>query len=108
MTALKAAVVGDVGDYRIITLSGVEDLDAVTALESHVWVFGGDAAVTLTTTVEDSAARQIRVELGGADGWLSTAAPGRHLIEYQLTFGSTVLTWPNGSPDQIQVRAQGA
>ena len=106
MTKLKTAVSGDVGDYRLVTLNGIDDLDAITALEAHVW--NTDVApVTLTATVDDSTARRIRVELGGSSGWLATAARGRYHIEYELTFGSTVLTWPGGDPDQIDVRAEG-
>lgn len=108
MTRLKGAVKGDVGDYRIVQLSGVADLDTVTALQAHVWRHDDDAAkTTLTATVENSALRTIRVQLGGIGGWLATAEPYPWLIEYELTFGSTVITWPGEQPDELPVRAPG-
>lgn len=106
MTTLKTAVTGDVGDYRLVTLAGVDNLDAVTAIEAHVWK-SDTAPTTLAASVDDSAERRIRVELGSAGGWLATATPGSWKIEYQLTFGSTVLTWPADGPDRILVRAEG-
>lgn len=107
MTALKPAVSGDVGDTRVITLNGIDDLDEVTAIEAHVWR-RGETPTTLTTTVTDSATAEVTVQLGAADGWLSDAEPGGYFFEIQATFGSSlVLTWPQGSPDTIRVRSEG-
>lgn len=102
----RPAVSGDVGDTRLVVLDGIDDLTTVSSIEAHVWR-NAVAPVTLTTTVTDAVARSVTVQLGGAGGWLPTAAPGTYHIEIEVTIGSTVLTWPNGAPDQIEVRAQG-
>ena len=107
MTTLKTAVVGDIDDYRIVTLDGVTNLDSVTAVEAHVWSTSVDS-VTLSASVVDATARTIRVELGDAAGWLATVATsGSWFIEYQVTFGTTVLTWPGGAPDRLPVQSEG-
>lgn len=103
---LAPAVSGDVGDTRTVTLAGIADLDSVTAIEAHVWR-NSVTPVTLSATVTDATERTITVQLGGVGGWLSTAERGNWLIEYELTFGSTVLTWPAGEPDVLQVRDEG-
>jgi hypothetical protein len=112
VTALQPAVLGDVGDTRIVRLDGIEDLSGVTALEAHVWVGTRRVATqeTLTATVLDPTERTITVNLGTdlVTGWLpNVATRGEWNVEYQATFGSTVLTWPNGKPDTIDVREQG-
>lgn len=112
MTALQPAVIGDIGDTRIIQLDGVDTLDDVTAIEAHVWIEHrkSSTAVTLAAEVLDAGDRTIVVDLGTdpETGWLpAVARRNEWLIEYQLTFGSTVLTWPNGDPDTINVREQG-
>lgn len=109
MTTLPHAVAGDVNDFRTVILNGVEDLDTVTAIETHIWR-PDTAAVVLTTAVTDSDARIIRFELGGALGWLATVAtPNAWFVEYQLTFADgTILTWPQKTPDVLLVRAEAA
>lgn len=100
-------VQGDVGDTIVVTLDGVANLDGVDTVEGHVWR-QNVAAVTLDAAVTDSATRRVTVELGDADGWLSDAAPGEWLFETVATYlDGSVLTWPQGTPDRIAVRAQG-
>ena len=104
---LAPAVTGDIGDVRTITLAGVANLADASAVEAHVWR-NGVAAVTLTAAVADAGARTITVNLGAADGWLATVATaGQWFIEYEVTFGATVLTWPAGAPDVLPVRTEG-
>lgn len=103
---LAPAVSGDVGDTRTISLAGIDDLSSVTSLKAHVWRWDA-AVVELTATVADAGAGTITVNLGGVGGWLSTAAAGSWFIEYELTFGTTVLTWPSERPDVLPVRAEG-
>ncbi len=106
MTELAPAVQGDVNDFRSVTLHGVEDLTAVTAIETHVWKTGTTPLVeaTLATTIVDATERTARIELGGVAGWLATAAPGTWFLEVEATFGDgTVLTWPaKGSQNSTQ------
>lgn len=99
-------VAGDVGDTITVTLGGIANLDAVTAVESHVWKQGAEP-VTLTASVVDAASCTIEVELGDADGWLAETDSGRWSAEHQLTFadGST-LTWPQMGTDTIAVRRE--
>lgn len=104
---LAPAVSGDVGDTRTVALNGVEDLDDATSVEAHVWRYGVTEVTTLAASVTDATARTITVQLGGAEGWLATAAPGRWFVEYEVTFGATVITWPSQRPDVLQVRAEG-
>jgi hypothetical protein len=100
------AVAGDVGDVRILQLDGVVDLTGATAVEAHVWLPNDDtAAATLTGAVTDSANRLVSINLGGAGGWLPTARPTTYLLEVQVTFGSTIKTWPQARPDTIEVRS---
>ena len=107
MTTLKPAVSGDINDTRVFTLNGPQsNLDDVTAIEAHVWLLGGTPE-TLAASVTDSATKQVTVELGDGTGWLKTAAAGSYLFEIQATFGSTVLTWPQGSPSVLKVRTEG-
>ncbi len=99
-------VQGDVNDTLTATLSGVENLTTVTAVEAHVW--RGATIVTLTATVADATLRTILVQLGGAAGWLATAAPGKWSIEFECTFASgAIFTWPANSADFVMVRTQG-
>lgn len=97
-------VAGDIGDTITVTLGGIVTLDAVTAVEAHVWT-KGVAPVVLDAAVLDAAACTIEVELGGVAGWLATAAYGRWSIEYELTFADgSKLTWPQMGSDLIVVR----
>jgi hypothetical protein len=102
----RPAVSGDVGDSRLVVLDGIDDLTTVSSIEAHVWRRGMDP-VTLTAAVTDAIARTVTVQLGTSGGWLPTAEPGMYNVEIEATLGSTVLTWPNGAPDQLEVRAQG-
>lgn len=107
MTMIRR-VQGDVKDTVIVTCDGVVDLTAVTAAECHVWK-GTATATTLTAAVTNATLRQVTVQLGGASGWLATAKPGEYFFETQLTYADgSILTWPSGAPDSIQVRRQGS
>lgn len=108
---LDTAVQGDVNDMRIIRLSGVQDLSAVTVVTANVFTKRQGSVTeiaTLTGSLVDPVARTISINLGGVGGWLPTANPGRYRIEYPVTFADgTTLTWPNEEADWITVRAQG-
>jgi hypothetical protein len=106
MTQLRSAVAGDVGDTRLITLDGIDDLSTASSVEAHVWLPSGTKQ-TLTAAVTDPIERTVTVQLGLSGGWLPTATPGTWNFELEVTFPSAVLTWPNGKPDRIVVRAQG-
>ena len=112
MSHLQPCVRGDIGDTRTVQLAGVSDLSGVTAIEAHVWIAANRAATaaTLTATVTDPVLRTITVQLGvdPATGWLpAVATAGEWSVEYDLTFGTTRLTFPNGPPDTITVRDSG-
>jgi hypothetical protein len=99
-------VQGDVGDTIVVTLNGVADLAAVTAVEAHVW--RGATVATLTAAVTDADELEVTVELGDDEGWLATAAAGAWRFETQATFADgSILTWPSSGTDHIKVRAQG-
>jgi hypothetical protein len=102
-------VAGDVDDTIVPQLGGIVNLDAVASVEAHVWTSA--TRVNLSAAVTDSAARTITVELGDETGWLATQAPvvaTKWQVEYELTFlDGSVKTWPEGSPDLIEVRPQG-
>lgn len=111
MSELKAAVQGDVGDERTITLAGIDNLDSVSAVVAHVYT-GNKTETTHVATLDAAVASSsdctITVQLGDATGWLATADPGNYRIEYQLTFANgDILTWPAVDGDRIRVRAQG-
>jgi hypothetical protein len=114
---LKGCVAGDINDYRIVTVGGVEDLTTISSIEAHVWNSTTDA--TLAATVIDPVARTVRVEHGDTGGWLpSLPRPGKWWIEVEGTWGDgTVLTFPTpgdpvakvvGSEAWFYVRAQGS
>jgi hypothetical protein len=100
-------VQGDVKDFIVVVLGGVEDLLTLVSVEAYVWKPHVDA-VTLPASLVDAVARTIRVELGDETGWLATqATPYGWSIKYRATFGDgTKLTWPAGPPDVISVSAQ--
>lgn len=100
-------VQGDLKDTLTVTLDGVADLNAVTAVIAHVWR-SGVPVVNLTAAVTNAATRLVTVQLGSAGGWLASATPTTWRFEVQATFADgSVLTWPAGTPDMIVVRAQG-
>jgi hypothetical protein len=99
-------VAGDVGDTITVTLGGIANLTAVSAVAAHVWQNGGSATV-LDAAVTDAVACEILVQLGDTGEWLPTASYGRYSLEYELTFlDGSVLTWPQMRPDEIVVRSQ--
>lgn len=111
MGYLKPAVQGDVGDFRTITLAGVDNLNSVSSVVAHIYT-GSKTSTThvadLDASVADATECTIIVELGDANGWLATATPGTYRIEYQVTFANgDVLTWPAEAGDKLKVRAQG-
>lgn len=97
---------GDEGDTITPTLNGVDLVASPpSAQEAHVW--RGSTSVTLTATVASAAAGTLTVEL---DGWLdelTITSAQAWSVEYQLDWpdGSS-LTWPEGTPDRINVRPQ--
>lgn len=116
-TTLEYAVTGDIKDFRTLTLGGVTDLAAASAVEAHVWRHNTHA--TLAASIVDATARTVRIELGDTSGWLPTiATAGDWNLEIQVTFADgTVLTWPQRPQDAkypntsdciLPVRSQGA
>jgi hypothetical protein len=95
-------VAGDTGDTIDVTVLGITDATTASAWEAHVWITG-----TTATTLSASAtsATVVRVNLGS---WLTSATPGLYNLELQATVAGNPRTWPEGTPDQIVVRAQGA
>lgn len=105
--SILEAVAGDIGDSRDILLRGVSSLAPVSSVEAHVWR-RDVTPVTLTATL-DVATLIATVQFGGVGGWLAGALPGKWNFEIQINFtGGNKLTWPEGDPDEIHVRAQGA
>ncbi len=105
-TGLPPAVAGNVGDYRVIRLSGVDSLSAATAFSADVWL-EGLPKTTLSVVLVSAVKRTVRVELGGVGGWLATAIPGDYLLEIDVSFGPvTKLTWPARAPMVLGVREQ--
>lgn len=96
-------VAGDTGDTLVAELTGVDSLSSATAVEAHVSRMD-IAAATLTASVLSASARTITVALGA---WLqNTAVAGEYDLEYEVTFASGAkLTWPEGTPDTLIVRA---
>lgn len=106
MTTWKR-VQGDLNDKLTVTLDGVADLNAVTAVVGHVWR-PGVAPVNLTAAVTNAATRVVTIQLGSGGGWLATAVVDNWRFEVQATYADgSILTWPAGSPDTIIVRGQG-
>lgn len=111
MTAKFRRVQGDVNDTLVVQLTGVASFTGATVV-AHVWKDSGAAtnlaaAVVNGTTSTGSPCGVCTVNLGS---WLATATPSLNWqLEYQVTFGDgSVLTWPDGAPDTIEIRAQGA
>lgn len=110
-TRLKAAKAGDVGEIRRVQLRGrITDesagVDLIDAVSVRTIVKRGRTAVVLSTTIFDDSQGIIDVSLGdNPSGWLpSQPAVGKWDVEYEVTFISgTVLTWPNGGYDEIEV-----
>lgn len=105
---LKAAISGDVGDIRLIKVSGnfdnLDDVASVRALAQK-----GSATVELGASVASSAARTIQVELGSPPGgWLSGGPTlGKWTMQLEITFDNgQVLTWPNQDTMNINVLRQ--
>lgn len=107
---LERAVSGDEGDVREFVLSGggLGPTDLVGAtIVGRVWR-DGVAVATLTGTVVDAARRRVSISLGGAGGWLATAAEGEWFLDVQVTFSSGAKwTWPSSGPMILPVRASG-
>lgn len=95
-------VSGDTNDTIDVQVLGIDDATAASAWEAHVWATGS-AATTCTATA--TSASVVRVNLGS---WLTSATEGAYNLELQATVGGNPKTWPEGTPDQIIVRTQGA
>ena len=94
-------VQGDTDDTIDVTVLGISDATGASAWEAHVWATGG-SSTTLTATA--TSATVVRVSLGS---WITSATAGSYNLELQATISSKPRTWPEGTPDQIIVRAQG-
>ena len=94
-------VAGDTNDTIDVTVLGISDATGAT-WEAHVWATGS-TATTLTATA--TSASVVRVNLGS---WLTSATAGNYNLELQGTITGNPRTWPEGTPDQIIVRDQGA
>lgn len=110
MTAKFRRVQGDVNDTLITQLTGVATFAGATVV-AHVWQ-GSGTATNLTASVVNgttSSGAVCGVCTVNLSPWLATATPSLGWqLEYQVTFGDgSVLTWPDGAPDTLEVRAQG-
>jgi len=97
-------VVGDTNDTLVLQVladGNPVDLTAVSAIEAHVALNGASAA-TLTAAVTTAATGIVTVTLGS---WITTAAPGSWALEVQMTSAGVPHSWPEGTPDTIEVRA---
>jgi hypothetical protein len=93
-----ARVQGDTGDTLAVQLTGVATFTSALAI-AKVWIPGGTAE---SLTAEITPEGVCTVALGT---WLADAV-GDYLIEYEITFDDgSVITWPEGPPDQVHVRA---
>lgn len=101
MTTWKR-VVGDTSDTLDVTVLGIDDATAASAWEAHVWQGPNGSSTTLTASATSTSV--VRVSLGS---WLTNAAVGNWNLELQATISGNPRTWPEGTPDQIIVRAQG-
>ena len=96
-------VQGDTSDTIDVEVLGIDDATAATSWAANVWVTGASAVSGITAAA--TSASVVRVTLGA---WLTTATPGAYNLEITATISGNPRTWPEGTPDQIIVRAQGA
>jgi uncharacterized membrane protein len=96
-------VAGDTDDTIDVEVLGIDDATAASAWAANVWATGTSAVSGITAAA--TSASVVRVTLGS---WLTTATPGTYNLEITATIGGDPKTWPEGTPDQIIVRAQGA
>ena len=104
MTTWKR-VQGDTDDTIDVGVQGIDDATATSGWEAHVWQSDNKAATVETLTATATSATVVRVNLGS---WITDAAEGQWNLEVQATIAGDPKTWPEGTPDQIIVRAQGA
>lgn len=88
-TRLKPCTQGDIGDERILQLTGVASLTGVSTVTAKVWLEGG-TPVDLAATVLDETERTVTLKLGTTGGWL----PSEPIIG--MWHGQLHLTWDNG------------
>jgi hypothetical protein len=95
---------GDGGPDIVVRLDGVEDLDAVTAVEGRVSLRGG-AAVILPGTVTDPELRYVQLDVAG---WLPDADEGPwHLKTVaEFTGEADPVSWPAAGFDRVHVGRQ--
>lgn len=97
-------VAGDTGDVLDAFLEGITDLSLATSVVGHVW-HGTETPVTVTGSIVSAPLRQVRLNIGT---FLGSAVPRTYKLEFQVEFPAGPVTWPEGPPDEIRVRAQGA
>ena len=98
------ATSGDANDERIVTLGGTADLATVSSIRALVQS-KADPSVSsvLSASVLNATARTVTVVFGS---WLATAAAGGYWLEVETTWSDgTILTFPQGRPDSLQVFA---
>lgn len=106
--ALWTRTAGDVGDTIIAELTGIDNLDNVTAVTASVWDDQAAAPVTvaLSGAVTDSANRLVTITLGTWLQGLTLAA--RYALRIHLvdaTGGN--ISWPESeTPPVIEVAAK--
>jgi hypothetical protein len=102
-TTILSAHQGDIGDTRLLHVTGIINLDAVSDVVGHV--YRKRTVAVLAASVTDVEACTVTLHLGDEDGWLATADLGDWFVELQLTFlDGSELTW---GPAILSVVRQG-
>lgn len=104
---LAGAVIGDQGDTRTLTLTGVESLAGATTVHAHAWTADVDAITLTGSVVGDGSTSQVSIPL--ADLLTDDAAvAGTWLFEVVIDKGmSSELTWPSRRAARLSLREQG-
>ena len=104
---LEPVVAGDVGESKLLQLTGVNTLADADVVKAYVWEPLATSAVELSGVVVDPDALTIEVDFGDDSGWLATVAtPGTdYNFQVKLWFGigAGPISWPNDGPATLPV-----
>lgn len=110
-TEYAERVQGDIGQYLDIQCGGIDSISGITSVVAHAW--RRDTHINLAAAVTDIEAKVIRIQLGGAGGWLPTVTVDSNRkdvwqLEYETIWGDgSKLTFPTGRPLRLGIRRQG-
>lgn len=100
---LYQAVAGDNRSALPAQLDGVSNLTGAAVVAHLVNTAPAGGSYTLTVTVTDATERTVLLRILSSDN----IPAGDYLLEWQATFGDgSVLTWPTGGYDRVQIRPQ--